>query len=240
MASLGAKISARLAEWHIFSEAEAEKGTKPALRRGSCFVRTSDSPQNPEQNPSITTPAVDNGPEDSKTSPGKADCATCAKSYHTNALMKLTCKHHYCKTCFSQLVKESLSTPSAFPPLCCKIAVPFLTVAENVDPFLFLGYRIKQKEIADAGPLYCAFANCAVKILEKEIHGNLAWCSTCTRTTCTRCRWEYDTRRGKPSHVCKKDKPMATLLSIAKTEGYQACYQCGNVTSLNFGCHHMM
>jgi hypothetical protein len=41
-------------------------------------------------------------------------------------------------------------------------------------------------------------------------------------------------------HFCKKDPAREAVIALAKQEGWQACFKCGTMVSLNFGCHHMM
>ena len=175
------------------------------------------------------------------TAPSTADCASCSEQLTTDKLVKASCEHYYCKECFGQFVEASLQTHDGFPPKCCKIPIAFITVVENVPATVFSRYSARQAEIKNATALYCGVRRCGVKIENDRIEGVRATCIACWRDTCTLCRGEFprDINGKKQSHVCKKDKAREQVLALAKQEGWQTCYQCGNLVALNTGCHHM-
>ena len=170
-----------------------------------------------------------------------ADCASCSDHLDTDKLVKAACEHHYCKDCFSQFIEANLQQHDGFPPKCCKIPIPFRTVAGNVSATIYSRYSARQAEIKNATALYCGVQHCGVKIKEDRIEGVRATCVACRRDTCTLCRGEFPERvNGRNvGHACKKDKAHEQVLAIAKEEGWQTCYHCGNLVELNFGCHHM-
>ena len=176
-----------------------------------------------------------------ETSSTSADCISCSDRLTIDELIKASCEHYYCKECFGQFIEASLQTHDGFPPKCCKIPVAFLTVAENVSAAVFNSYSARQAEIKNATALYCGVQTCGVRIEEARIDGIRATCMACWRDTCTQCRGEFPRKvDGKNvGHVCKKDEAREKVLALAKDEGWQACYQCGNMVELNFGCHHM-
>lgn len=170
-----------------------------------------------------------------------ADCASCGDNLTIDKLVKVSCVHHYCKNCFGQFIEASLETHDGFPPKCCKIPVTFVTVAENVSAAIFTRYTARQDEIKNATALYCATQRCGVSIEKDQINGVKATCMACWRDTCTICRSEIPRGvKNKPvDHVCKKDKAREQVLELARKEGWQSCYQCGNLVELSVGCHHM-
>ena len=170
-----------------------------------------------------------------------ADCASCSDHSTTDKLIKAACEHYYCKDCFGQFIEASLQTHDGFPPKCCKIPVPFVTIAANVSAAIYSRYSARQAEIKNATALYCGVQRCGVKIENDRIEGVRATCVACRRDTCTLCRGEFPERvNGKNvGHACKKDKGREQVLALAKEENWQTCYQCGNLVELNFGCHHM-
>ena len=176
-----------------------------------------------------------------ETSPATAECASCSDSLTIDELVKASCEHQYCQDCFSHFIEASLQTHEGFPPKCCKIPLAFVTVAENVSTAVFTRYSARQAEIQNATALYCGIQGCGVRIEEDRINGVRATCVACRRDTCTQCRGELPRKvDGKNvGHVCKKDKAREEVLELAKKEGWQTCYQCGNMVALNFGCHHM-
>ena len=170
-----------------------------------------------------------------------ADCASCGDRLDTDKLVKAACEHHYCKDCFSQFIEASLQPHDGFPPKCCKIPIPFLTVAGNVSAAIYSRYSARQAEVKNATALYCGVQRCGVKIETDRVKGVRATCVACWRDTCTKCRDEFPEKVDGRNigHACKKDKAREQVLEIAKEEGWQACYHCGNLVELNFGCHHM-
>ena len=176
-----------------------------------------------------------------ETPPCTADCASCGDHSTTDKLIKAACEHYYCKDCFGQFIEASLQTHDGFPPKCCKIPIPFITIADNVSITIYSRYTARQAEIKNATALYCGVQSCGVKIKEDRIKGVRATCVACRRDTCTLCRGEFPKRVDgrNVGHACKKDKAREQVLALAKREGWQTCYQCGNLVALNTGCHHM-
>lgn len=176
-----------------------------------------------------------------ETPPKTADCASCSDNLVIKELVKASCNHYYCKDCFSQFIEASLQTHDGFPPTCCKVPITFATVADNVSAEVFGRYSARQAEIKNATALYCGIQECGVRIENDRINGVRATCGACWRDTCTICRGQFPRKiNGKNvGHVCKKDKAREEVLALAKREGWQTCFQCGNMVALNFGCHHM-
>ena len=176
-----------------------------------------------------------------ETPPSTADCASCSDHSTTDNLVKAACEHYYCKDCFGQFVEASLQTHDGFPPKCCKIPIPFVTIAANVSAPVYNRYSARQAEIKNAAAIYCGVQRCGVKIENDRIQGVRATCVACWRDTCTLCRGEFPKRvNGRNvGHACKKDKAREKVLALARRKGWQMCYQCGNLVALNNGCHHM-
>ena len=176
-----------------------------------------------------------------ESSPTPAACVSCSDQFAIKELVKVSCEHQYCKDCFGNFMEASLTTHDGFPPKCCKIPIAFVIVANNVSTAIFGRYSARQAEIKNATALYCGNQKCGVKIKKDRINDLRATCVNCWRDTCTQCRDIFPQRvQGRNvGHVCKKDKAREQVLALAKEEGWQTCYQCGNMVALNFGCHHM-
>lgn len=174
-------------------------------------------------------------------SPSTADCASCGDHINIVNLVKASCEHYYCSDCFGQFVEASLQTHDGFPPKCCRIPIAFITIAGNVSPAVFSRYSARQAEIKSATALYCGVQGCGVRIESDRIKGVRATCVACWTDTCTLCRGKFPRRVNgeNVSHICKKDKAREQVLALAKQEGWQTCYHCGNLVALNTGCHHM-
>lgn len=169
--------------------------------------------------------------------PPKAECVSCACE-DVDHLIKASCQHYYCRDCFENFIGATLETPDGFPPCCCKIPFAFNVVADNVPSTLFHQYQSRQEQIRDASALYCGVLDCGVRITSDKIDGLRATCAACMRETCTQCRGEMPLEL-KDKHVCQKDPAREAVIALAKSEGWQACFKCGTMVSLNFGCHHM-
>lgn len=174
-------------------------------------------------------------------SPSTADCASCGDHINIVTLVKVSCEHYYCSDCFGQFVEASLQAHDGFPPKCCKIPITFVTVSENVSAAVFGAYSARQTQIKNATAVYCGIQECGLRIEKDGIERVRATCRACRSVTCTLCRGEYpkSVSGKKAQHVCQKDKAREQVLALAKQEGWQTCYKCGNLVALNFGCHHM-
>lgn len=173
--------------------------------------------------------------------PRTKDCASCGDNLAIDELVKASCEHCYCKDCFGNFIEASLETNDNFPPNCCKIPISFNTVAGNVSTAVFERYSTEQSKIKNATALYCGIQGCGVRIEKDSIKEFRATCVACRKDTCTKCRGEFSRKvDGKNvGHLCKKDKAREEVLALAEQEGWQTCYQCGNMVALNYGCHHM-
>ena len=173
-----------------------------------------------------------------ETSPTTTECLGCSDHFTIEELVNASCEHSYCKDCFGIFIEASLERHDGFPPICCKVPIAFLTIAENVSTAVFSRYNARQAEIKNATAIYCGIQGCGVRIEKSKIDGVRATCIACLRDTCTQCRGEFP-EGVNGQHVCKEDKARDEVLALAKREGWQTCYQCGNMVALNFGCHHM-
>ena len=176
-----------------------------------------------------------------ETPPSTADCASCSDHLTIDKLVKAACKHHYCKKCFGEFIEASLQTNDGFPPKCCKIPIPLITVAYNVSAAVYSRYSARQVENKNATTLYCGIRGCGVRIEEDRIVGVRAICVACWRDTCTQCRGAFPNKiiDKNVGHVCQRDEAREQVLALAKEQGWQTCYQCGNLIALNFGSPHM-
>lgn len=162
-------------------------------------------------------------------------CISCSELCSGAHLSLRTCEHSYCSECVSPWVAASLDPGSSFPPVCCgvKIALELLEPHISLD----LARRFKKQEqasLAAACPLVCAEPGCLVGISAQNIVDNKGHCLACKRFTCSKCRmgWHEDKE-------CLIDEEQELVMALAKKEGWQSCFHCGNLVELNFGCYHM-
>ena len=170
-----------------------------------------------------------------------AQCTSCGDDLTTDKFVKASCEHYYCKNCFSRFVEASLQTDSGFPPKCCNIPFRLITIAKNVSGAVFSRYRARRAEAVNATTLYCSVQECSARIENDRYKGDRATCATCGRDTCTLCRGEVPKRVDGRSidYAYQKDKAREQVLALGKAEGWQTCFHCGNLVSLNFGCNHV-
>jgi hypothetical protein len=166
------------------------------------------------------------------------ECIGCMDRFPTFQLLKATCEHYLCHNCLCRCVKASLGADVHFPPSCCKLPLAFRIVADNVPAALFKRYRARQLEVQNATTLYCAIPRCSARITEYMINDQKANCQTCYRNTCLQCRNEIVADKSI-KHICREVSDTQAMLAIARREGWQTCWQCGNMVALNFGCFHM-
>ncbi len=163
-------------------------------------------------------------------------CISCGEPDPGTHLSLENCKHCYCKECVISWVEAALDPGSTFPPVCCNHQITL----EVVEPYisLDLASRFKMQEkisLAAACPLICAEPGCLVGISTQNIVGDKGHCLACKRNTCNKCRmgWHED-------EECVADEERALIMGMAKKEGWQSCFRCGNLVELNTGCYHMM
>ncbi|RMZ91818.1 hypothetical protein DV736_g948, partial [Chaetothyriales sp. CBS 134916] len=114
-----------------------------------------------------------------------AECISCFDEFPTSDLVKVQCKHNYCKHCLSVLVVTALQNESAFPPKCCLTEIEPHTIIIPLDS--------KQREIYKE------------KVAEYSIPANRRW--YCPNTACT--KWippnKLQADRMKPQKCPKAD-----------------------------------
>ena len=160
-------------------------------------------------------------------------CIACGDESLIRDLITAPCAHHYCKHCLSGLFEHSIRDESLFPPRCCRqpipidIAKPILTWSTIQD------FEQKSVEYSTACRTYCYDARCAAFIPPDKITGEKATCGECDLITCTICQ------SAAHEDDCPNDPAYEALLTTAKDEGYQRCYQCRRLVELNTGCNHI-
>ena len=121
--------------------------------------------------------------------PATAQCVSCSDEFPLNELVKASCEHFYCHKCFEDFVTASLKPHGIFLASCCKIALAFNTIADNMSAALFQHYRKRQDNIKNTNSVHCAVPECGIRIPPEGIieNKNEATCRMCKRTTYTLC-----------------------------------------------------
>ena len=163
-------------------------------------------------------------------------CVSCGETDMVGYLSLKTCEHRYCNDCITSWVKAALEPNAPFPPICCKSDATLEVLQNHLSPDLIKDFRRKeQAKTAAACPLLCAEPGCLVGIRSEDVVDDKGHCPACKRYTCKRCRmrWHEDLE-------CAVDEEQELVMEMAKKEGWQSCYHCGNLVELDFGCYHMM
>ena len=164
-------------------------------------------------------------------------CVTCHDYFPVQILMIAPCGDNYCGACTHELFDASMKDESLFPPRCCGREL-VLDSAKALFPHQFTAdflehFQVKSIEFNTTDRTYCHGASCSQFITPDHIRGDIATCGNCQLETCTFCK-------GR-SHEgdCPEDPAFASLMTVARIEGYQRCYQCRRLVELVLGCNHI-
>lgn len=170
------------------------------------------------------------------------ECISCFDDLPLNELVLLDCSHHYCKTCFVQLVTTSLGNGSQFPPKCCLSEIPLKTIVTSISPELLDVYREKAAEYrTPAGERwYCPSPTCSRFIPRKGFGSGLnssfqRKCPYCNTKICALCRGAAHAI----GQECPQDFGLEATLDFAEQEGWRRCIKCNAMVELTVGCRHM-
>lgn len=67
-------------------------------------------------------------------------CISCDGTLSLENMVKLPCKHQFCKNCFPSFVEIRAQVSTTAPPKCCGIPIPFTTAPCHLPLGLFLRY----------------------------------------------------------------------------------------------------
>ena len=90
------------------------------------------------------------------------ECASCFDDVPSANAIGLACQHHYCSSCFSQLVSTAMQHENFYPPKCCLQEIPKKTLEKNLTSTELSRFKLKAKEYAvPAGERwYCCSSSC--------------------------------------------------------------------------------
>ncbi|EED14044.1 IBR finger domain protein [Talaromyces stipitatus ATCC 10500] len=159
-------------------------------------------------------------------------CVACGEETEFVNVVRVPCRHEYCRTCLEDLFKASMTDETLFPPKCCRqpIAMNFARIFLKSD--LVQQFEKKKIEFETPNRTYCYNTQCSVFIPPAHINGEIATCPNCGFTTCTSCKARAHTGD------CL-DEATQQLMATARENGWQRCYSCWRMVELNYGCNHM-
>ncbi|KAF2665662.1 hypothetical protein BT63DRAFT_428614 [Microthyrium microscopicum] len=237
------------------SKQKAMTSPPPSIRRKS----TKDKDESSMRPPSTRSISALFGrsspgkPSNSKSSSSKrpiktVTCVSCLEDDipHTEAA-HTKCNHHMCRSCVHRLFVLSTTDVSLMPPRCCDsneiepLYVQRLFGKTFLDKAQMKAWNSKYEESKTKNRLYCTNKECGAWIPPDQIEKSASTgrkrgtCKKCKTQVCKKCsrKWHY-------SRECEVDEDTKKVLALAEeTAGWQRCYRCKAVVSLDTGCNHM-
>ncbi|KAI5265912.1 hypothetical protein E4T47_08404 [Aureobasidium subglaciale] len=164
-------------------------------------------------------------------------CTGCESKFTRHQSYEAPCNHFYCMECLANFFEYTINDESLYPPKCCGQEIPFEGMKTLLDNKLITRYAKKMVEYDTEATkrTYCSGSACKEFVPVSSILDEVAICHTCGKRTCTICK--AAAHRGD----CPKYEDTQSLLSLARTEGWQRCYntKCHRVVALTTGCNHI-
>jgi hypothetical protein len=167
-----------------------------------------------------------------RTSPMR-DCIVCGDETEFVNVVRLPCRHEYCRSCLEKLFKASMTDETLFPPRCCRQPIVMSIARIFLKPDLVQQYEKKKVEFEAPNRTYCYYPQCSSFIPMGYIEDEIATCFECGCTTCTICKARAHTGD------CPNDTATRHLLAIAQANGWKRCHSCKRVIELDHGCNHI-
>ena len=160
-------------------------------------------------------------------------CVACDEERPALATFRAPCNHLYCETCLDTFLGYSIADEALFPPRCCNQEIPRASIRLYVSAERLQELARKEIEYSSTDRTYCHEASCSKFILPADITDGRGRCSTCGRTTCTRCK------RRDHGNDCPADTATQQVVEMGRQQGWQRCQQCRRLIQLSVGCFHI-
>ncbi|KFY41235.1 hypothetical protein V494_03124 [Pseudogymnoascus sp. VKM F-4513 (FW-928)] len=166
------------------------------------------------------------------------ECVCCMENFCDAAMVHLQC-HGYCIPCFTLLIKNSMTTETAWPPKCCLNEIPEPIILSNIVGKLKVQFQAmaEERSIPIEDRVYCSKPACGSWIplhkMDKALF--LARCPQCRHKTCMTCRGSYHS-----DGECPEDPSLKETLRCAINAGWRRCYKCNALVEHDQGCSHMI
>lgn len=172
----------------------------------------------------------------------QVECVSCLDDDIPKKEAVKTACHHYCRDCFTRLVRTAVDNEAQWPPKCCLNAIPFRTVAKHVSRELLAAYRLRDEEfrVPIESRLYCPQPDCGAWIRE-ERRDAATRTATCPagHAACTMCRGPAHPVSGDGVGACPQDRDTQLADRLAEEEGWRRCGKCGVLVEHKEACQHM-
>lgn len=160
-------------------------------------------------------------------------CVVCEDEFEDSTMATVQCEHKFCRDCIQELFQRSQQDESLFPPKCCE-AIAIEQVRDFLTPELLATHHEKKLEFETVDRTYCSDLHCHKFLRPQDIAGDQGTCSACGEISCTICK-----SGAHDGSECPRDETTQQLLQHATTQGWQRCYRCRAVVSLDRGCNHI-
>lgn len=165
----------------------------------------------------------------------KRTCAACLDP-DESTLATHSCGHYYCHKCFKEILIGAMKDEERYPPRCCGRNIPIGVSGPIVlSQQEYRDYKARSIEWDTKDRLYCADPKCAQFIPPSNIKSETGFCKRCKKETHVICRL-LSHQKGID---CPKDTALQEVISLAKSNKWQRCTECGAMVERWGGCHHM-
>ncbi|OJT02837.1 hypothetical protein TRAPUB_6693 [Trametes pubescens] len=173
------------------------------------------------------------------------ECVACMADIDVSEeqAIQVSCGHLYHPECLLQLVQVSMSSPTQFPPRCCRKPVSPLSFEHLLTPTQRDDYTMRQVEQSTPRRIYCANPRCSrfLGARDKRTPVRVYPCpaTACGTLTCARCRIAVDPSPDAPVHACGHEPAHRAALRLGNTLGWVRCPECEQLVERDGGCSHM-
>ncbi|KAF2835327.1 hypothetical protein M501DRAFT_941944 [Patellaria atrata CBS 101060] len=160
-------------------------------------------------------------------------CVVCVSDYPFAEIIRLQCGHIYCRNCLKDLFMRSTKDQSLFPPRCCKETISIDAIEGSMSDEEKETFTSAKIEFTSGNRTYCSNNQCGKFILPEQYKVEIAECQHCYTQTCIQCKGQVH------DGECPDDVFTQATLQLGRDLGWQRCYQCRMLVSLDRGCYHM-
>mmetsp|Transcript_14468 Transcript_14468/g.21996 ORF Transcript_14468/g.21996 Transcript_14468/m.21996 type:complete len:510 (-) Transcript_14468:53-1582(-) len=169
-------------------------------------------------------------------------CGICLEEQPKSAFVDASCKHYFCKTCWSRYLEVEIQNGKVLQIPCpeykCNRKVSQEEIKKSVNDSTYIKYlKFKRnREIAaDSNKRWCITPDCP-GILTKVPLRRKATCNVCDQSLCWHC--------GEPYHKGSCEKAAADSKDDAyrrykRLHNVKLCPNCKATIEKNSGCNHM-
>ena len=125
---------------------------------------------------------------------------------------------------------------SLYPPRCCRQAMNWDDVNDELPADLVAEFEAKKEELDRKGGerIDCHVPTCSAFVGPGGGEARSVVCPKYSTSTCTKCK------AAAHDNDCAQDQALQDVFNAAAASGWQTCGQCKRIIELNYGCNHMM